>query len=133
MECPTKPDSGTSSVPNNDSAQKTQGRGNSRGGYKGRRGNKPKQGTIYRKPEIAQKENFTGRCDDLEGYVYTLVSNKGGVQFTRTTEEVTRYAGKKYSVVAAYVRTAISNHDTSGTSTTHSTRTAGNSTRGQPR
>jgi hypothetical protein len=108
MEEPTKPDSGTASVPNNDSAQKTQGRGNWRGGYKGRRGNKPKQGTtIYRKPEVIQKEKFTGRSDDLEGYVYTLVSNKGGLQFTRTTEEVARYAGEKYSVVGAYVRTAI--------------------------
>jgi hypothetical protein len=108
MEEPTKPDSGTSSVPNNDSSQKTQGRGNSRGGYEGRRGNKPKQGTtIYRKSEVIQKGKFTGRSDDLEGYVYTLVSNKGGLQFTRTTEEVARYAGEKYSVVGAYVRTAI--------------------------
>jgi transcription elongation factor len=108
MEEPTKPDSGTSADANNDNDRKKQGRGNSRGGYKGRRGNQPKgTGTIYRKPEVAQKEKFTGRSDDLEGYVYTLVSSKGGVQFTRTTEEVARYAGEKYSIVGAYVRTAI--------------------------
>jgi hypothetical protein len=32
---------------------------------------------------------------------------KGGYSFPRTTEEVARYAGEKYSVVGAYVRTAI--------------------------
>jgi hypothetical protein len=107
MEEPTKPNSGTPAAPSGDNAQAKQGRGNSRGGYKGRRGNKQKGTTIYRKPEAAQTEKFTGRSDDLEGYVYTLVSSKGGVQFTRTTKEVARYAGEKYSVVGAYVRTAI--------------------------
>jgi hypothetical protein len=46
--------------------------------------------------------------NDLEGYILLVVSSKGGVQFTRTTEEVARYAGGGgYSVVGAYVRTAI--------------------------
>jgi hypothetical protein len=53
------------------------------------------------------KEKFTGRSDDLEGYVYSIATSKGGMQFTRTTDEIARYAGKKYSAVGAYVRMAI--------------------------
>jgi hypothetical protein len=134
MEEPTKPDSGASAHANNDNDRKKQGRGNSRGGYKGRRGNKPKgTGTIYRKPEVGQKETFTGRSDDLKGYVYTLVSSKGGVQFTRTTEEVARYAGEKYSIIGAYVRTAIlTDHDRASADMAHCTYTRRDSTCGQP-
>jgi hypothetical protein len=59
------------------------------------------------KPEFIHKEKFTGRSDDLEGYIYMVVSTKGGVQFARTTEEIARYAGAKYPVVGSHIRTAI--------------------------
>ena len=62
------------------------GRGNQQGNNKGRRNNKEK---ALNKPELSHKEKFTGRADDLEGYIYSVVSTKGGVQFARTTEEIT--------------------------------------------
>jgi hypothetical protein len=84
--------------------QQGRGRGNQRNNNKGRRNNKEK---APNKPEFIQKEKFTGRSDDLEGYIYSVVSTKGGVQFTRTTEEIARYAGAKYPVVGSHIRTAI--------------------------
>jgi hypothetical protein len=77
-------------------------------GYRGKRpyNNKNKSGN---KADAisAPKEKFTGRCDDLEGYVYSVTVSKGGVQFSRTTEVIARYAGGKYSSGGAYIRTAI--------------------------
>jgi hypothetical protein len=64
-------------------------------GYRGKRpyNNKNKSGN---KADAisAPKEKFTGRCDDLEGYVYSVTVTKGGLQFSRTTKEIARYAGK---------------------------------------
>jgi hypothetical protein len=84
--------------------QQGRGRGNQRGNNRGRRKNKEKTDNT---PEFIHKEKFTGRSDDLEGYVYSVVSTKGGVQFARTTEEIARYAGAKYPVVGSHIRTAI--------------------------
>jgi hypothetical protein len=53
------------------------------------------------------KEKFTGRSDDLQGYIYDVTSSKGGVAYKRTTEEIARHIGEKYTKVGAYVRTAI--------------------------
>jgi hypothetical protein len=55
----------------------------------------------------APKEKFTGQCDNLEGYFYSVTVTEGGVQFSQTTEEIARYAGEKYSSVGDYIRTAI--------------------------
>jgi hypothetical protein len=84
--------------------QQGRGRGNQRGNNKGRRNNTEK---AIHKPEFPHKENFTGRSDNLEGYIYSVVSTKGGVQFARTAEEIARYAGAKYPVVGSHIRTAI--------------------------
>jgi hypothetical protein len=91
---------------NNDNRGKQQGRGrgHSRGNNKGKRNNKDE---AFKKPDLIQKEKFTGRDDDLEGYIYSIVTSKGGVQFTRTTKEIARYAGAKNSVMGSYIRTAI--------------------------
>ncbi len=48
-----------------------------------------------------------GRSDDLQGYIYDIVASKGGVAYTRTTEELARHVGEKYAYVGSYVRTAI--------------------------
>jgi hypothetical protein len=62
--------------------QQGRGRGNPRGNNRGKRNNKEKP---FNKPKFTHKEKFTGRSDDLEGYdlegyVYTVVSSKGGVR-----------------------------------------------------
>ena len=96
MELTNKPDgpSGTAGATNKsdggDHDKKYHGRNNGHP-YKGRRNNnRPKQD---KKPEpIVIKERFTGRNDDLEGYVYAISTTKGGLQFTRTTDEIARYA-----------------------------------------
>jgi hypothetical protein len=84
--------------------QQGRGQGHSRGNHKGKRNHKEK---AFKKPELIQKEKFTGRSDDLKGYIYSVVRSKGGVQFTRTTDEIARYAGAKDSVVDSYICTAI--------------------------
>ena len=48
-----------------------------------------------------------GRSDDLHGYIYDVEMSKGGVAYTRTTEELARHVGEKYTSVGSYVRTAI--------------------------
>jgi hypothetical protein len=95
------PKSGAAESNSKNEKQQERGRGHSRGNNKGKRTNKEK---AFNKPEFIQKEKFTGRSDDLEGYIYSVVSTKGGVQFARTTEEIARYAG---SVVGSHIRTAI--------------------------
>ncbi len=45
-------------------------------------------------PIHAQKEKFVGRSEDLKGYIYDVTTSKGGVAYTRTTEEVARYVGE---------------------------------------
>jgi hypothetical protein len=91
---------------NKDNRGKQQGcgRGHSRGNNKGKRHNKDK---AFKIPDLIQKVRFTGREDDLEGYIYSVVTSKGGVQFTRSTEEIARYAGAKYSIVGSYLRIVI--------------------------
>jgi hypothetical protein len=48
-----------------------------------------------------------GRLDGLQGYIYDIIASKGGVAYTRTTEELAQQAGEKYASVGSYVRTAI--------------------------
>jgi hypothetical protein len=94
--------SGSNDGNDDEKDHKKQGRG--RGNYKGKRGQKT---THVRKTDLPTKEKFVGRSDDLEGYIYSIVSSKGGVQFARTTEEIARYAGDKYSTVGSYICTAV--------------------------
>jgi hypothetical protein len=46
------------------------------------------------------KEKFVGCCDDLKGFIYDVMTSKGGVAYTRTTKEIARYVGKKYTTTA---------------------------------
>jgi hypothetical protein len=96
--------SGAAEFNSKNDKQQGRRRGHPRGNNKGKRNNKEK---AFNKPEFTHKEKFTGRSDDLEGYVYTGVPAKGGVQFARTTEEIARYAGAKYSKVGSHIRTTI--------------------------
>jgi hypothetical protein len=57
-------------------------------------------------PTYVPKEKFIGRSDDLKGFIYD-VAHKGGVAYTRTTEEIARYVGEKYTTTGSYIRTAI--------------------------
>ena len=111
MEGPTKPDhppDRRNDAGSQDGAKDRRQQGRGRNPYKGRhpyeRNHKPGN-----KPDAAPapKEKFNGRSDDLEGYIYSVAVTKGGVQFSRTTEEIARYAGEKYSSVGAYIRTAV--------------------------
>jgi hypothetical protein len=58
-------------------------------------------------PTHIPKEKFTGRSDDLKGFIYDITNAKGGVAYTRTTEEDARYVGEKYTTIGSYIRTAI--------------------------
>jgi hypothetical protein len=53
------------------------------------------------------REKFMGRSDDLQGYTYDIEISKGGVAYTRTTEELARHVGEKNTTIGTYVRTAI--------------------------
>jgi hypothetical protein len=53
------------------------------------------------------REKFVGRCDDLKGFTYDVMTSKGGVAYTRTTEEIARYVGEKYTTTGHAIRTAI--------------------------
>jgi hypothetical protein len=45
--------------------------------------------------------------DDLKGFIYDVTSTKGGVAYSRTTEEIARYIGEKYTTIGSYIRAAI--------------------------
>jgi hypothetical protein len=67
----TTPLSGSNDGNDDEKDHKKQGRG--RGNYKGKRGQKT---THVRKTDLPTKEKFVGRSDDLEGYIYSIVSSK---------------------------------------------------------
>jgi hypothetical protein len=58
-------------------------------------------------PTHIPKEKFEGRSEDLKGFTYNVANTKGGVPYTRITEEITRYIGEKHTVTATYIRTAV--------------------------
>jgi hypothetical protein len=58
-------------------------------------------------PTHVQKGKFVGRSDDLKGFIYDVAHNKGGVAYTRTTEEIARHVGEKYTATGSFIRTAI--------------------------
>ena len=58
-------------------------------------------------PTYVPKEKFTGRSEDLKGFTYDVSTSKGGVAYTRTTEEIARHVGEKYTTTGSYLRTAI--------------------------
>jgi hypothetical protein len=43
----------------------------------------------------------------MEGYVYSVATNKAGLYFTRTTNKIAWYAGEKYSAIKSYIQTVI--------------------------
>jgi hypothetical protein len=58
-------------------------------------------------PTHVHKEKFVGRSDDLKGFIYDVTNNKGGVMYSRTTEEIAQYVGEKYTTTGSFIRTAI--------------------------
>jgi hypothetical protein len=56
---------------------------------------------------ISKRINLKGGPEDLKGFIYDVVVAKGGVAYTRTTEEIARYVGKKYTTTGTYIRTGI--------------------------
>jgi hypothetical protein len=58
-------------------------------------------------PTYVPKEKFVGRSDDLKGFTYDVTTSKGGVAYTRTTEEIARHVGEKYTNTGSFIRTAI--------------------------
>jgi hypothetical protein len=53
------------------------------------------------------KDKFVGRSEDLKGFTYDVTNNEGGVFYTRTTKEIARYVGEKYTATGSFIRTAI--------------------------
>jgi hypothetical protein len=94
---------GEKKPPNNDDERKPyRGRRNNRG-----RTNKPKWKEGVNTPIHIQKEKFVGCSEDLKGYIYDVTTSKDGVAYTRTTEEIARQVGEKYTTIGSYIRTAI--------------------------
>jgi hypothetical protein len=79
--------------------------------YRGQRNktqtNKPWKDNNNPQSAIIQKEKFVQRSEDLKGFIYDVVFAKGGVAYTRTTEEIARYIGEKYTTTGSYIRTGI--------------------------
>jgi hypothetical protein len=75
------------------------------------RGNKQKWKDASNTPIHIPREKFLGLPEDLEGFIYDISNTKGGVAYTRTTEEIARYIGEKYisfgSVIRAVVLTIV--------------------------
>jgi hypothetical protein len=71
------------------------------------RTNKPWKDNNNPQSAIIQKEKFIGRSEDLKVFIYDVVFAKGGVAYTRTTEEIARYVGEKYTTKGSYIRTGI--------------------------
>jgi hypothetical protein len=94
---------GEKKPPNNDDERKPyRGRRNNRG-----QTNKPKWKESVNTPIHIQKEKFVGRSEDPKGYIYDVTTSKGEVALTRTTEEIARHVGEKYTTIGSYIRTTI--------------------------
>jgi hypothetical protein len=96
-----QPTEGAAAAPN------TRDTNNKKGGRRNRQqgSNTPKwkdNTTVH-----VHKEKFTGRSEDLQGYIYDVSTSRGGVAYARTTEEIARHVGEKYTSVGPYVRTTI--------------------------
>ena len=101
----TPADGGANKKPGGNDDDRKPNRG--RRGYRGNRPNKNKWKESGNAPIHIPKEKFEGRCEDLKGFTYDVANNKGGVAYTRTTEEIARYIGGKHTVTATYVRAAV--------------------------
>ena len=55
------------------------------------------------------KEKFTGRCDELSGFIFDVTNSKGGLGYITASEEIVEYVGLKNNSVGSYIRTAILN------------------------
>jgi hypothetical protein len=88
---------GNSKPKSNDAPRRNRGRRNRT------HANKPSNSPGIQIP----KEKFFGRSDDLKGFIHDVVTAKGGVAYTRTTEEIARYVGEKYTTTGSYIRTGI--------------------------
>jgi hypothetical protein len=79
--------------------------------YRGRRQHRNRTNKKWKEsgnaPIHVPKENFVGRSKDLKGFTDDVVNTKGGVAYTRTTEEIARHVGEKYTTTGSYIRTAI--------------------------
>jgi hypothetical protein len=87
---PTADSGGNTNPPSNDDVRKPRSRRN-----RGR--NKQWKDGSATTPVHVPKEKFVGRSEDLKGFTYDVITSKGGVAYTRTTEEIARYVGKKYT------------------------------------
>jgi hypothetical protein len=60
--------------------------------YRGRRNNRDRHRSNRQRAtpstHVPNKEKFVGRSEDLKGFTYNVTNNKGGVFYTRTTEEI---------------------------------------------
>jgi hypothetical protein len=103
---PTNADGGNGAnhSKNDESKQHPRGR---RSRHRPNNRNKWKEGATKASPNHIPKEKFVGRSDDLKGFIYDIALSKGGVAYTRTTEEIARYVGEKYTTTGSYIRTAL--------------------------
>jgi hypothetical protein len=64
-------------------------------------------GHAFKKP-IVQQPKFKGKCTELKGFIYDCSNSKQADICTKTTEEVTEYAGQTYKY-GSNIRLAIEN------------------------
>jgi hypothetical protein len=101
VHLPVSSGDGDKKPPTNDDERKPKGRNRDR-----QRFNKQahREGAVA--PTHVQKETFVGRSDDLKGFICDVAHNKGGVASTRTTEEIARHVGEKYTAAGSFIQTA---------------------------
>ena len=87
-----------SPIPTDGKTPKGTGQGE-RSGYRGKRFDPnyrnrrhhqgPTEARIHQSHTTAPKEvAFKGRCDELDGFTYTVTTSKGGLKFSKTTEDI---------------------------------------------
>ena len=81
----------------------------SRNRYKRKKGKGEQKLSPQQQASSYHKEKFTGRCDELSGFIFDVTNSKGGLGYTTASEEIARYIGLKNNSVGSYIRTAILN------------------------
>ena len=62
----------------------------SRNRYKRKKGKGEQKPSPQQQASSYHKEKFTGRCDELSGFIFDVTNSKGGLGYTTASEEIAR-------------------------------------------
>ena len=66
-----------------------------------------RKGRKDKSPTSRDPVTFEGRTEDLKGFVFDVCAGNGGLKYTKTRNELARYAGTFNKDVGPYIREAI--------------------------